>query len=138
MESSEERIVSSSGTKSKPPASVAYSQTESALLYDCRFTANQFVWATSPLTLTTSIFFQMNTCGHSPYVTSSLTRGWVCRSQLLLVLASAVILTVTLSQLLSRVASNDSWSSLYNLGTDGTENTASNIYSIVSRYTAVT
>jgi hypothetical protein len=29
---------------------------------------------------------------HSPYVTSSLTRGWVCRLQLLLVLASAVIL----------------------------------------------
>jgi hypothetical protein len=28
----------------------------------------------------------------STYVTSSLTRGWVCRSQLLLVLASAVIL----------------------------------------------
>jgi hypothetical protein len=31
-------------------------------------------------------------CGHSPYVTSSLTRGWVCRLQLLLSLASAVIL----------------------------------------------
>jgi hypothetical protein len=39
-----------------------------------------------------SIFFQQNACGHSPYVTSSLTRGWVCRLQLLLVLASAVIL----------------------------------------------
>jgi hypothetical protein len=24
-------------------------------------------------------FFQLDTCGHSPYVTSSLTRGWVCR-----------------------------------------------------------
>jgi hypothetical protein len=36
--------------------------------------------------------FQLNTCGHSLYVTSSLTRGWVCRSQLLLFLASAVIL----------------------------------------------
>jgi hypothetical protein len=34
----------------------------------------------------------MNTCGYSPYITSPLTRGWVCRSQLLLVLASAVIL----------------------------------------------
>jgi hypothetical protein len=34
----------------------------------------------------------LNTCGHTPYVTSSLTRGWVCRLQLLLVLASAVIL----------------------------------------------
>jgi hypothetical protein len=48
---------------------------------------------TSPLRLTTSNFiFQLNTCGYSPYVTSSLMRGWVCRLQLLLVLASAVIL----------------------------------------------
>jgi hypothetical protein len=23
-------------------------------------------------------FFQVNPCGHSPYATSSLTRGWVC------------------------------------------------------------
>jgi hypothetical protein len=35
---------------------------------------------------------QLNTCGYRPYVTFSLTRGWVCRLQLLLVLASAVIL----------------------------------------------
>jgi hypothetical protein len=34
---------------------------------------------------TTSIFFQLNTCGCSPNVTSRLTRGWVCRLQLLLV-----------------------------------------------------
>jgi hypothetical protein len=37
-------------------------------------------------------FFQLNPCGHSPYATSPLTRGWVCRLQLLLALASAVIL----------------------------------------------
>jgi hypothetical protein len=37
-------------------------------------------------------FFQLNPCSHSPYVISSLTRGWVCRLQLLLALASAVIL----------------------------------------------
>jgi hypothetical protein len=37
-------------------------------------------------------FFQLNTCGHSPYVTSSMTREWVCRLQLLLALAIAVIL----------------------------------------------
>jgi hypothetical protein len=49
-------------------------------------------WRQGPLRLTTCNFFQLNTCGHSPYVTSSLTRGWVCRLQLLLVLASAVIL----------------------------------------------
>jgi hypothetical protein len=38
------------------------------------------------------IFFQLNICGYSPYVTSSLTTGCVWRLQLLLVLASAVIL----------------------------------------------
>jgi predicted nucleic acid-binding Zn finger protein len=35
-------------------------------------------------------FFQLNTCSCSPYVTSPLMRGWVCRLQLVLVLASAV------------------------------------------------
>jgi hypothetical protein len=51
-----------------------------------------FVLATSPLRLTTSYIFQLNTCGYSLYVTSSLIRGWVCRLQLLLVPASADIL----------------------------------------------
>jgi hypothetical protein len=37
-------------------------------------------------------FSQLNTCGYILYVTSSLTRGWVCHLQLLLVLASTVIL----------------------------------------------
>jgi hypothetical protein len=67
-------------------------ESESELLYDWRFTANHFVLATSPLRLTTTISFQLNTCGHSFHVTSSLTIGWVCRLQLLLALASAVIL----------------------------------------------
>jgi hypothetical protein len=44
------------------------------------------------LRIMTSIFFQLITCGHSPYVTSSLMRGWVYCLQLLLVLTSAVIL----------------------------------------------
>jgi hypothetical protein len=65
---------------------------ESELLYDWRFTANQFVLAPSPLRLKTSIFFQLYICDHSPYVKYSLTRGWVCLLQLLLVIASAVIL----------------------------------------------
>jgi hypothetical protein len=65
---------------------------ESQLLYDWRFTANQFVLVPSPLRLTARFFFQLNTCAHSPYATSSLRRGWVCRLQLPLVLASAVIL----------------------------------------------
>jgi hypothetical protein len=36
------------------------------------------------------LFSELNTCGYSPYVTSSLSRGCVCRLQLLLTLASAV------------------------------------------------
>jgi hypothetical protein len=62
---------------------------ESELLYDLLFTYKQFLLATSPLRLTTSVFFfQPNSCG----VTSSLKRRWVCRLQSLLVFASAVIL----------------------------------------------
>jgi hypothetical protein len=66
---------------------------ESELLYDWRFTANHFVLAPSPMRLTTNdFFFQLRSCDHSPYVTSSLRRGWVCRLQLLLAFANAVIL----------------------------------------------
>jgi hypothetical protein len=55
--------------------------------------ANQFILATSPSRPTTRIFtLQLNTCGYSPYVTFSLTRGRVCPLQLMLALASAVIL----------------------------------------------
>jgi hypothetical protein len=36
--------------------------------------------------------FQLKACGYSPYVTSSLTGGWVCRFQLVTVLASAATL----------------------------------------------
>jgi hypothetical protein len=61
------------------------SESESELLYDWRFTANQFVLATGPLRpITSNFIIQLNTCSYSPYVTSSLTRGWVCRLQLLL------------------------------------------------------
>jgi hypothetical protein len=73
--------------------SASQSESESELFYDWQFTANQFALATSPWRLTTRNFmFQLNTCGYSYYVTSSLARGWVCRLQLLLVLASAVTL----------------------------------------------
>jgi hypothetical protein len=37
-------------------------------------------------------FFQLNTCFNSPYVTSSLMRGWICPFQLLLALARTVVL----------------------------------------------
>jgi hypothetical protein len=63
------------------------------LLYDWRFTANPFVLGPSPLRPKDRFLFsQLNTCGHSPYVTSSVMRGWVCNLQLLLALASAFIL----------------------------------------------
>jgi hypothetical protein len=71
------------------------SQSVSYFTDDWRFTANQFVLTvlTSPLRLTTSIYFvQLNTCRYSPHVTSCLTSGWVCRLQILLTLASLVIL----------------------------------------------
>jgi hypothetical protein len=56
-------------------------------------TGNYFVLTTSPLRLMTSNFIsQQNACGYIPYVTSCLRRGWVCRLQLLLVLASTIIL----------------------------------------------
>jgi hypothetical protein len=38
------------------------------------------------------LFFQLKPCGPIPYVTSSLTRGYIRRLQLLLAFASAVIL----------------------------------------------
>jgi hypothetical protein len=45
------------------------SESQSELLYDWRFTANQVVLATSPLRPTTRIFiFQLNICSYSPYV----------------------------------------------------------------------
>jgi hypothetical protein len=48
---------------------------------------HQAPWDSRPV-----IFFQLKPCCHNPYVTSSLKSGWVCRLQLLLALASAVIL----------------------------------------------
>jgi hypothetical protein len=44
-----------------------------------------------PLETNGQICFQLNTRGHSRYVTSSLTRGWVCLLQLLLGIASLLI-----------------------------------------------
>jgi hypothetical protein len=69
------------------------SESDSELLYDWRLTANQFVLARRSLRLTTSIFiFKLNATSYSPCVTSTLTRRWVWRLQLLLLFASAVIL----------------------------------------------
>jgi hypothetical protein len=49
-------------------------------------------WRQDPRYSRTAIFSQLNTCGYSPYVTSSLTRGLICRLQLLLILVGVVIL----------------------------------------------
>jgi hypothetical protein len=51
-----------------------------------------YLQSAKPLEIHSQKFFQLNICGHSPYVTSPLTRGWACRLQLLLALASAIIL----------------------------------------------
>jgi hypothetical protein len=53
------------------------SKSKSKLLYDWQFTANQFVLASTTLSLSTRDLFQLNPCGNSPYVTSSLARRWV-------------------------------------------------------------
>jgi hypothetical protein len=54
---------------------------KSELLYDWRFTANQFVLASTlwdPRPEISLFFFQLSPCVHSPYATSSLTRRWIC------------------------------------------------------------
>jgi hypothetical protein len=73
------------------------------LLYDWRLTANQFALASSSLRLTTIdlFFFQVIPCSHSPYVTSSLTRRWVC---LLLIWPFVQCVYRTYSMLLKNIA----------------------------------
>jgi hypothetical protein len=61
-------------------------------LNDWRFTASQFVFAPSPLRLTAIIFFSTEPLRSYSLCKSSLTRGWVSHLQLLLAVASAVIL----------------------------------------------
>jgi hypothetical protein len=70
-----------------------YAKSKKKLLCDWRFTANQFVLASGPLRPTTRIlFFNWTLAANGHYVTFSPTRGWACRLQLLLALASTVIL----------------------------------------------
>jgi hypothetical protein len=49
-------------------------------------------WRQAPWGSRPAIFFELNPCGHSPYVKSSRQRGCVSRLRLLLALASAAIL----------------------------------------------
>jgi hypothetical protein len=65
---------------------------ESELLYDWRFSANQFVLASSPSRPTTrDLFSQLHPCSHSPYVTTPLTTGWVCQSESLFVVCFMLV-----------------------------------------------
>jgi hypothetical protein len=75
---------SNSEDSSAPCAQVLSSQppvqnSKSKLLYDWRFTANQFLLATTPRWPRPEVPPpQLNPWGNSPHVTSSLTRRWVC------------------------------------------------------------
>jgi hypothetical protein len=53
---------------------------------------SSFSWRQAPWGPRQAIFFQLNISTYSPYVTCSLTRGWVCHLQFLLALASEVFL----------------------------------------------
>jgi hypothetical protein len=62
----EERRINGGNKKERRTSERNYPpESESELLYDWRFIANQFVLATSPSRLTTSNFFQLNPCGCS-------------------------------------------------------------------------
>jgi hypothetical protein len=58
--------------------SLNYSKSESDLLHNWRFTADKFVSAPNHKRIRATDIFQLNPWGNSPYVTSSLTRTWVC------------------------------------------------------------
>jgi hypothetical protein len=54
------------------------SKSKSKLPFGGRYTANQFILASSPFRLAFRDIFHLNHYANSPYVTSSLTRRWVC------------------------------------------------------------
>jgi hypothetical protein len=85
-------LISESLTSCLRITNAEWINSESESLYYWRFASNQFALATSSMRhMTSNFLFQLNTFGYN-YVTSSLTRGLVCRLQLLVILASAVIL----------------------------------------------
>jgi hypothetical protein len=59
------------------PSQIPLQESQSELLYDWWFTANQSILAPSPLRPMNSNFFQLNPCSHNPYAASSLKRWWV-------------------------------------------------------------
>jgi hypothetical protein len=74
--------------------SVLYSRTTINLTSQNYFTTDGLPpispsWRRAPWGSRPECFPQLNCCSHSPYITSSLMRGWVCHLQLLLALASS-------------------------------------------------
>jgi hypothetical protein len=85
------------GRLSRPGKSLLSSESVILLVYSLCTEAIEVVKllatlsASSP-TVTSNFFLNCTLAVNSPYVTSSLMRGWVCHLQLLPILASAVIL----------------------------------------------
>jgi hypothetical protein len=68
------------GLRLRPYNTAHIPKSKSKLLYDWQLTVNQILFAAIPLRFTIRIlFFRLNHCDHSPYVTPALTRRkWVC------------------------------------------------------------
>jgi hypothetical protein len=60
---------------------------------------------------TREFIFQLNPCDHGPYVIHSLTRGWVCHLQLLVALASTVILRSKSHETYDQILLSQIWDS---------------------------
>jgi hypothetical protein len=104
------------------------SESASKLLYDWRFTVNQFVLATSPFRLKTrDLFVQLNNCGHSPYVISSLIEDgsvfcnccWLSLAQSFSGPSPAGLMTTLLSQIRDSQTWRDRSPYLYSQGHGG-------------------
>jgi hypothetical protein len=64
------------------PSPARYSWRQSHRSHSCLTTGGlppiSSSWGQAPWGPRSEIYLQLNPCRHSPYVTSSLTRGWVC------------------------------------------------------------
>jgi hypothetical protein len=76
---------------SSTPLHTQSQESVSELLYDRQFTPISSSWRQTLCGSRPQIFFQLNPCIHSPYVPSSLTRGWVCLLWICLALSSVRI-----------------------------------------------
>jgi hypothetical protein len=64
-------------------------------------------WSKAPWDSRPEIFFQLNPCGHSPYVTFSLTRRWLCLLWIYLAFLQVFV------SYLERVIENSSFCTIY-------------------------